>query len=506
MVSSERATSAPVVPGFLNGRPKQLLIGGVWCDPVSGTAIESINPSTGEVIAQIGAGGAADVDHAIRAAREAFEGPWSRFSAARRQDMLLAFADLVERHYDELNLLDVLDMGRPLGPGVTASATLPVRTLRFYAGAAQAIHGQTLSNSVAARFSYTVKEPVGVVGAITPWNGPLQAVLWKIAPALATGCTVVLKPAEDASLSALRLAELMQELDLPPGVMNVVTGYGNTAGAAIAAHPGVDKIAFTGSTETGRAIVRASTGNLKRVSLELGGKSPNIVFADADLDAAAVGAAMGIFANSGQICVAGSRLFVERSIVDEMTERVTAIATELRVGNSLDRTTQIGPVVSARQLERIVGYIDAGQQEGASLAAGGERLVDGAYADGYFVPPTVFSDVRDDMRIAREEIFGPVVSVFAFDSVDEVVSRANRTDYGLAAGVWTTNLARAHRMSQALQSGSVWVNTYGNFDPVVPFGGYKASGWGREFGLESLDDYLNTKSVWMSTASPGFDF
>jgi aldehyde dehydrogenase (NAD+) len=492
------------LPTFLNGRPKKLLIGGEWLESVSGRTIPSINPSDGEVIAEIASGQAEDVDRAVTAAGQALHGPWSKFTPARRQDMLLAFADLVEKHYEELNLLDVLDMGRPVGPGVRAAATLPVRTLRFYAGAALAIHGQTLSNSLDARFSFTLKEPVGVVGAITPWNGPLQATMWKIAPALATGCTIILKPAEEASLSALRLGELLQELDLPPGVINIVTGSGEAAGAALSAHPGVDKIAFTGSTETGRAIVRASTGNLKRVSLELGGKSPNIVFADADLDAAALGAAMAIFANTGQVCVAGSRLFVERSIQEEFTARVSQIAQRLRVGNSLDPNTEIGPVVSQRQLERITGYINSANEEGAQLAAGGQRITDGDLGKGYFLPPTVFSHVEDKMRIAREEIFGPVVSVFAFDSVEEVVRRANNTDYGLAAGVWTNNLARAHQMSRALQSGSVWVNTYGNFDPAVPFGGYKTSGWGREFGVESLDDYLNVKSVWMSLQSPEF--
>jgi aldehyde dehydrogenase (NAD+) len=503
-MTAQQAITSALTP-FLDGVAKRLLIGGEWREAQSGATLPSINPSTGEVIAQIAAGDAADVDLAVRAARSAFEGPWSTFSPARRQDLLLKFADLVERHYDELNMLDVLDMGRPVGKGVMASATLPVRTLRYYAGVLTTLHGETIQSNVPHRFAYTKREPVGVVGAITPWNGPLQAVLWKIAPALATGCTIVLKPAEDASLSALRLGELIGELDLPPGVLNIVTGVGQSAGAALAEHPGVDKIAFTGSTATGKAIVRAATGNLKRVSLELGGKSPNIIFADADLAAASTGAAMGIFANSGQICVAGSRLFVERRVAEEVTERVAAIAQGLRVGNSLDPETQIGPLVSARQLERVSGYVETGREEGALLAAGGDRITDGALAAGFFLPPTVFSGVQDSMAIAREEIFGPVVSVFAFDSVDEVVSRANASEYGLAAGVWTNDLARAHRMADALQSGSVWVNTYGNFDPSVPFGGYKASGWGREFGLESMDDYLNTKSVWMAVNSAEFD-
>jgi aldehyde dehydrogenase (NAD+) len=496
---------APATTEFLAGDAKRLLIGGEWVEARSGQILPSVNPSTGEVIAHIAAGGAADVDLAVRAAREAFEGPWSRFTPARRQDLLLAFADLVEEHYHELNLLDVVDMGRPVGAGVVPSATLPVRTLRYYAGVLTTTHGETIATNVPNRFAYTSREPVGVVGAITPWNGPLQAVLWKIAPALAAGCTIVLKPAEDASLSAIRLGELAQQLDLPPGVLNIVTGLGRDAGAALAEHPDVDKIAFTGSTETGKAIVRAATGNLKRVSLELGGKSPNIVFADADLAAASTGAAMGLFANTGQVCVAGSRLFVERSAVEEVTERVTAIAQALRVGNSLDPQTQIGPLVSQRQLERVSGYVASGREQGAELRSGGERLTADGLDAGFFLPPTVFSGVEDDMKIAREEIFGPVVSVFAFDDVSEVLRRANDTEYGLAAGVWTQNLAKAHRTAAALKGGSVWVNTYGNFDPSVPFGGYKASGWGREFGLESLDDYLNTKSVWVATDSPAFD-
>ncbi len=484
---------------FLDGTPKQLWIGGGWVDPSSGQWLDSVNPSTGEVIASVAAGTAADVDRAVAAAREAFEGPWRRFTPAARTSVLTALADLVEHHYAELNLLDVLEMGRPVGRPVDAAATLPVRALRFYASAAQMIHGSTLPNSVPNRFTYSLREPVGVVGAITPWNGPLLATVLKLGPALATGCTVVLKPAEDSSLSALRLAELMQELDLPQGVVNVVTGLGSVAGAALAAHPGVDKIAFTGSTETGRAIVRASAGNLKRVSLELGGKSPDIVFADADLELAAKGAAMGIFGNAGQVCVAGSRLFAERSVADELTDRVARIAGSLRVGISTDPSTQIGPLVSARQLDRVSSYVAAGEREGAALAAGGRRLTGAEHESGYFLAPTVFTGVTDDMVIAREEIFGPVVSVFAFDSVDEVIERANRTEYGLAAGVWTTNLAKAHRVAAALQAGTVWVNTYGEFDPAVPFGGYKTSGWGREFGLESLEGYLNTKSVWVAT-------
>jgi aldehyde dehydrogenase (NAD+) len=482
----------------LNTAPRQLLIGGQWRDAAAGGTIDSVNPNTGGVIGSFAAGGAADVDEAVGAARRALQGPWARFTPARRQQVLLDLADLIDEHYEELHLLDVIDMGRPVGPTPRTAAQFCLDTVRYYAGLAQAIHGETIPNSASQRFTYTLREPVGVVGAITPWNGPLESTLWKLAPPLATGCTLILKPAEEASLTALRLWELMQELDLPPGVVNIVTGYGETAGAALAAHPGVDKIAFTGSTETGRLILHAATGNLKRVSLELGGKSPNIVFADADLEAAAAGAVSAIFANTGQVCCAGSRLFVERSAEAEFVGRISDIAGRLRIGDSLDPGTEIGPLVSARQLERVSGYIQAGQDEGACLAAGGARLTQGSLADGYYVEPTIFSAVADEMRIAREEIFGPVVTVLPFDSAGEAVSRANRTEYGLAAGVWTNDVRKAHQVSQALRAGVVWVNTYGDFDPAVPFGGYKTSGWGRELGAESLADYLNVKAVWMA--------
>jgi aldehyde dehydrogenase (NAD+) len=482
----------------LNTAPRRLLIGGRWGDAAAGGTIDSINPNTGEVIGSFAAADSLDVDQAVGAARRAFEGPWARYTPAQRQQVLLDLADLIDAHYEELHLLDVIDMGRPVGPTPRTAAQFCLDTVRYYAGMAQAIHGETIPNSADRRFTYTLREPVGVVGAITPWNGPLESILWKLAPPLATGCTLVLKPAEEASLTALRLGELIQELDLPPGVVNVVTGYGETAGAALAAHPGVDKIAFTGSTETGRLIVHAAAGNLKRVSLELGGKSPNIVFADADLEGAATGAASAIFANTGQVCCAGSRLFVERSVEEELVGRISDIAGRLRVGDSLDPSTEIGPLVSARQLERVSGYIRSGQDDGACLAAGGARMTQGSLADGFYVEPTIFSAVADDMRIAREEIFGPVVSVLPFDSIDEALARANRTEYGLAAGVWTNDVKKAHRVSQALRSGVVWVNTYGDFDPAVPFGGYKTSGWGRELGAESLADYLNVKAVWMS--------
>jgi aldehyde dehydrogenase (NAD+) len=366
---------------------------------------------------------------------------------------------------------------------------------------ATTIHGETIDNSLPGEiFSYTLKEPVGVVGAIIPWNGPLGACVWKIGPVLATGCTVVLKPAEEAPLTALRLAELALEAGVPEGVINVVPGYGETAGAALAEHLGVDKVAFTGSHLTGQSIVRASAGNLKRVSLELGGKSPDIVFADADLDAAVPGAAMAVFANSGQICSAGTRLMVEQRVYDEFTAKVADFGKRLKVGNGLDPETQIGPLVSEQQLERVTGYLSVGKQEGARAIAGGERITEGPLAQGYFVPPTVFADVKDDMRIAKEEIFGPVISAIPFKDLDDLLARANATNFGLGSGVWTRDVSKAHRFAKGLRAGSVWVNCYQTMDPAVPFGGYKMSGYGRESGVHHVDEYLNTKAVWIKTA------
>jgi aldehyde dehydrogenase (NAD+) len=373
--------------------------------------------------------------------------------------------------------------------------------LRYYAGMATSVHGETINNSLAGEiFSYTLKEPVGVVGAIIPWNGPLTASIWKIGPALATGCTVVLKPAEEAPLTSLRLGELCLEAGVPPGVVNVVAGYGETAGAALASHPDVDKVAFTGSHLTGQKIVQASAGNLKRVSLELGGKSPDIVFADADLDAAVPGASMAVFANSGQICSAGTRLFVEQKVYDEFTEKVATYGRNLRVGDGRDPEVQVGPLVSAEQLDRVTGYLAVGQKEGAKPLTGGARLTDGNLGRGYFVPPTVFANVKDDMRIAQEEIFGPVISAIPFRDIDEVIQRGNATSFGLGSGVWTRDVSTAHRMARSIRAGSVWVNCYQAMDPAVPFGGYKMSGYGRESGLQHVEEYLNVKAVWIKTA------
>ena len=483
----------------LNGHAKLLLIDGKLVPALSGRTFPTINPSNGRILAQVAEAAAEDVDLAVAAARRAFEGPWSRMKPFDRQQCLLKLADLVDRHFDDLAMLDTLDMGGPIA-STSARRQRGVALLRYYAGLATAIHGHTIDNSQAGQiFSYTTKEPVGVVAAINPWNGPLGMAIWKIAPALAAGCTLILKPAEQAPLSPLRLGELCLEAGVPPGVVNVITGTG-AAGAALAAHPGVDKVAFTGSTEVGQKIIQASAGNIKRVSLELGGKSPNIVFADADLDLAVPGAAMAVFANSGQICSAGSRLFVQRSIHDEFLARLSAFAKKLRVGDPRDPTTQLGPLVSREQLERVTGYFQDGLKQGATVLAGGRRKVDGALSEGYFVEPTVFGAVKDDMRIAREEIFGPVISAMPFDTLEEAVQRGNATPYGLGSGVWTRDINNAMQVSKGLRAGSVWINCYQAMDPAVPFGGYKMSGYGRESGVEHMEEFLNTKAVWIRAA------
>ncbi|NOG71387.1 aldehyde dehydrogenase family protein [Roseicella sp. DB1501] len=482
---------------FLDGKPKRMLIDGKWLEAASGKTFETTNPATGEVLARVAEGDAEDIDRAVAAARRAFTGPWSKFKPFERQALLLKLAALVEAHFDELAMLDTLDMGAPISR-TRGNRLRALGMLRYYAGQAVSILGETIENSLPGEImSFTLKEPVGVVGAIIPWNGPLTATIWKIGPALATGCTVVLKPAEEAPLTSLRLAELCQEAGVPPGVVNVVPGFGETAGAALAAHRDVDKVAFTGSHLTGQKIIQASAGNLKRVSLELGGKSPDVVFADADLDAAVPGAGMAVFANSGQICSAGTRLFVERKIYEEFSARVAAYGKSLRVGDGADPETQVGPLVSAEQLDRVTGYLAIGRQEGARPLSGGERLTEGAMAKGFFVPPTVFADVRDEMRIAQEEIFGPVISAIPFDDIEEVITRANATSFGLGSGLWTRDVSKAHKLARAIRAGSVWINCYQAMDPAVPFGGYKMSGYGRESGKQHVEEYLNVKSVWI---------
>jgi aldehyde dehydrogenase (NAD+) len=486
--------------GFLDGKPKRLLIDNRWVEAASGKTFATIDPGTGKVLAQVAEGDAADVDRAVASSRRAFEGAWSKVRPYERQELLLKLADLVDRHWQELAELDVLDMGAPIA-FVMPRKRRALGLLRYYAGAATMIHGETTDNSMLGGefVSFTLREPVGVVGAIVPWNAPVTSAIWKLATALAAGCTVILKPSEESPLSALRLGELIVEAGFPAGVVNIVTGYGHSAGAALTTHRDVNKISFTGSTTTGQRIVQASAGNLKRLTMELGGKSPDIVFADADLDAAVPGAGMGVFGNSGQICMAGTRLFVEAKIYDEFVQRVADYGRSLRVGYGLDPQTQLGPLVSSNQLKRVSGYLESGVSEGATAISGGARLTEGHYADGFYVPPTVFTNVNETMAIAREEIFGPVVVAIPFEDMDDLVRRANDTMFGLGSGVWTRDVSKAHKLARAIQAGTVWVNCYGPTDPAVPFGGYKMSGFGRESGRESLDPYLNTKAVWIKT-------
>lgn len=491
------AKAMPALP-FLQQPRKQLLIDGKWVDAASGKTFETRDPATGRLLANVAEGDAEDVDRAVKAARRAFEGDWAKMLPADRQHLMLKLAELIDKNFDELSALETLDMGAPL-LRTRQRRQRVVGLLRYYAGMATAIHGETIPNSLNANyFSYTLKEPIGVVGAIIPWNGPLGASVWKIGPVLATGCTAILKPAEEAPLPSLMLGQLINEAGFPRGVINIITGYGETAGAALSAHRGVDKIAFTGSQQTGQRIVEASVRNLKRVTLELGGKSPDIVFADADIEAAVKGTAMAIFMNSGQICSAGSRLFVEEKIYEEFVSRVADYAKSLKVGNGLMEDTIIGPLVSQQQLDRVSGYLESGASQGAKILSGGKRLSGAGYDQGYFVPPTVFGNVRDEMKIMQEEIFGPVLSATSFSDIDQMLKRANGTSFGLGSGVWTRDLGKAHRMARALQAGSVWINCYQAMDPAVPFGGYKMSGYGRESGIQHVYDYMNIKSVWIN--------
>ena len=475
-------------------KPGKLFIDGKWVDSVSGKTFDTLNPATEEVITSIAEGDSADIDLAVTAARKAFEdGPWGKTDARERGRILLRVMDLIEKNKDELALLETLDNGKPISETTNADLPLVIDCLLYYAGWADKIHGETIPVR-GEFFNYTLREPVGVVGQIIPWNFPLLMAAWKIAPAIACGNTVVLKPAEQTPLTALRLGEICQEAGLPDGVLNIVPGYGPTAGAALAEHMDVDKIAFTGEYTTGRIIMQAASKNLKRVSLELGGKSPNIVFADSDIDSAVAGAMTGIFFNQGEVCCAGSRLFLERSIHDEFVDKLSSRASSLSVGNPEDAGTQMGAQVSKEQFDKILGYIDTGKQEGAKLVTGGERCGE----KGYFIRPTIFDAVDNNMKIAREEIFGPVVSAITFDDVDDMVMQSNRSVYGLAAAVWTRDIKKAHRLARDLKAGTIWINTYNSFDAASPFGGFKQSGFGRELGIHALELYTQVKSVWIN--------
>jgi aldehyde dehydrogenase (NAD+) len=470
----------------------KLLINNQWVDSASGKTFPTINPATGEVICQVAEADAPDVDYAVRAARHAFEhGSWRKTSASERGRLLNRLADLVERHADELARLESLDNGKPYAVASAADLPLTIACYRYYAGWADKVQGRTIPVN-GDYFCYTRLEPVGVVGQIIPWNFPLLMQAWKLAPALATGNTVVMKPAEQTPLTALRVGELIVEAGFPPGVVNLLPGYGPTAGAAIARHMDVDKVAFTGSTEVGHLIMEASAkSNLKRVTLELGGKSPNIVFADADLDQAIEGAHFALFFNQGQCCCAGSRLFVEEKAYDEFVERSTARAKRRKVGDPFDSATEQGPQVDQDQYNKVMSYIERGKKEGARLMCGGASVGD----RGYFIQPTVFADVKDDMAIAREEIFGPVMSIIKFRDMDEVVERANRTEYGLAAAVWTRDIGKAYAIANSVRAGTVWINCYDVFDAAAPFGGFKQSGIGRELGEYGLQQYTEVKTV-----------
>lgn len=476
-----------------------MFIDGKLVPAQSGQVLNVIDPASGRQLATVPRGGAADVDAAVTAARHAFEGPWSKFTPYDRQELLLKIADLFEKNWEKLCVSDTLDMGLPIARTLGNKRRV-IGMLRFYAGQATALHGDYIENSVSqSMVTFTTREPVGIVGAIIPWNAPTAAAIWKIAPALATGCTVVLKPSEDAPLTPLLIAQLMQEAGVPDGVVNVVTGTGTEAGARLAEHPDVNKIVFTGSTATGQAIARAGVTNLKRITLELGGKSPMIICKDADLAKAVPIAAMAVYAHSGQICIAGSRLFVAREIQDEFVHRLSEFAQSLKIGHGLNADTDLGPLINSHQTAKIEGYIESGQTEGAQLITGGDRPVGSSYDGGNFLRPAIFGGVQDHMKIAREEIFGPVISVLPFDTLDEVVTRANATPYGLAAGIFTRDLGTAHRMVRRIKAGSVWVNMYHAIDPAVPFGGLKMSGYGKEGGIEHLGAYLDSKSVWIQT-------
>ena len=476
-------------------QPK-LFIDGEWVDPLSGQTFPTSNPATEEGITQIAKADDSDVDFAVKAARTAFEeGAWSKLSATDRGKFLYKIADAIMAHADEMAYLETIDIGKPISESRNIDIPFISELFYYYAGWANKYHGETIP--VRGNYlNYTLREPIGVVGTITPWNFPILLAVWKIAPALAMGNTVVHKPSEQSPLTSLKLAEICLEVGLPEGAFNVVTGNGRTAGMALVRHPGVDKIAFTGGTSTGIVIMQEAAKTLKRVTLELGGKSPNIVLADADIDSAARGALTGIFYNKGEVCAAGSRLFIQESAHDAFMEKVLERAKKMAVGDPLDPKTRFGPLCSNDQLQKVLSYIGIGKEEGANLVLGGERAKVGS-GKGYFVQPTIFDQVTNQMRIAREEIFGPVLSAITFKDLDDLIAQANDTIYGLASGVWTRDVKKAHYIAKKLKAGTVWINTYNIYDPASPFGGYKQSGFGRELGMHALESYTQVKSVWV---------
>ncbi len=497
MTDKSSSFRPPQPPAFLSGGPKGHFIDGSWRPSKSEETIQTFNPATGTRLALLARGRQEDVDAAVLAARRAFEGPWSRFTPHQRATLMMRIVEVLDRNYEELATLESLDMGAPIKRTLAMKNAL-LQTVTYFAAQALNVTGSTMPNSLAGNYTtLTIKAPLGVIGGIIPWNAPLISMWWVMGGALATGCTAVVKPAEDASLTTLRTAELLAQAGVPEGVINVVTGYGPEAGHALAAHPDVDRITFTGSTETGRKIIEASASNMKRVQLELGGKSPDIVFADANLDKAVPGAAMGVYNNSGQICTAGTRVFVQRSIREEFAARLVDFTKKIKVGDPFDPEVQLGPIVSERQLERVMSYVAIGEDEGARLAAGGTRL-GGDLAKGFYVAPTVFDNVRNDMRIAREEIFGPVLSLITFDTEEEALTLANDTNYGLGGGVWTSNIRTVSKMMHGIKAGKIWVNCWGLADPAAGFSGYRQSGYGMKGGKDHIEGFLYEKTVYIN--------
>ncbi|HEX8459065.1 MAG TPA: betaine-aldehyde dehydrogenase [Pyrinomonadaceae bacterium] len=489
MSSSQIASESP--------RRYQLFIDGQWVDAESGKTFQTPNPSTGETLAEVAEADKADVDKAVAAARRAFEGKWSKMSARDRGRLIYKLSQLIEARSQELAALETADNGKPIKESMYIDLPGVVENFEYFAGWATKIEGETIPVP-GQMFNYTLREPLGVCGQIIPWNFPLLMAAWKLAPALAAGNTIVLKPAEQTPVTALELGKLIQEAGFPDGVVNIVPGFGETAGAALASHPGIDKIAFTGSTEVGKVIARTAAENLTKVSLELGGKAPNVVFADADIEQAVNGAMMGIFFNQGQVCCAGSRLFLDERIKDEFLARFKERAERVKVGDPMDKTTQMGPQVSEEQLARITSYVEIARGEGATVFAGGAPPeLEGNFKNGYFFRPTVFSEVQNSMRVAQEEIFGPVVSVITFTDEKDLVRQANDTIYGLSAGIWTKDITRAHRFAKEVKAGTVWINTFNMMNAASPFGGYKQSGYGREMGRHALELYTHVKSVWV---------